>query len=70
MTTDTRIGDVTIEEVDVATLSDDDVRALMAFWHVIDAEAHPEDPPVTFEAVVERGAGHAVLRPETRVLRT
>jgi mycothiol synthase len=51
MTTDTRVGDVTIEEVDSAMLSDDDMRDLMAFWHVLDEEAHPEDPPQTFESV-------------------
>jgi mycothiol synthase len=51
MTTDTRVGDVTIEEVDLASSSDDDVRAITAFRNAMHAEVHPDDPPWKVEAV-------------------
>lgn len=41
-----RIGDVTIEEVDLASLGDAEVPALNAFENLLQAETHPDDPPV------------------------
>jgi GNAT superfamily N-acetyltransferase len=39
------VGGVTIEEIDIRALSDDDVVVLNAFGNIIREEIHPEDPP-------------------------
>jgi GNAT superfamily N-acetyltransferase len=44
-----RVGGVTIEEVDCACVSDDDVRRYNTFENVLSAESHPEDPPTPIE---------------------
>ncbi len=51
MTTDTRVGDVSLEEVDLASSSDEDVEALTAFRNAMQAEIHADDPPWRVEAV-------------------
>ena len=51
MTTDTRIGDITIEEVDLAASSDADVEAITAFRNAMQAEVDPNDPPWRVDAV-------------------
>lgn len=40
-----RVGEITIEEVDLPSLSEDDVVRLNAFANELRAEAHPDDPP-------------------------
>lgn len=40
-----RVGEITIEEVDLPSLSSDDVVRLNAFTNELRAEAHPDDPP-------------------------
>jgi GNAT superfamily N-acetyltransferase len=46
-----RVGDVVIEEIDLASASDDDVRAITAFRNAMQAEIHPDDPPWREDAV-------------------
>lgn len=46
-----RIDDVAVEEVDFTALSDADVRALTDHRNAMTAEVHPEDPPLSVEAV-------------------
>lgn len=52
MTTEAlRVGDVTIERFELASASDDDVRAITAFRNAMQAEVHPDDPPWREHAV-------------------
>jgi mycothiol synthase len=51
MTTDTRIGDVSVEEVDLAATSDEEVEAITAFRNAMQAEVDPADPPWGVDAV-------------------
>lgn len=46
-----RVGDVVVEELDVASLSDPDVDALTTFENAIRVESMPDDPPLTAEMV-------------------
>lgn len=43
------VGDVVIEEVDLRSLSEDDIVALNTFNNVLQAESDPEDPPIPLE---------------------
>lgn len=52
MTTETaRIGDVVVEEFDLAGSSDADVEAITAFRNAMQAEVDPSDPPWRVDAV-------------------
>lgn len=44
-----RVGEIAIEEVDLPSLPSDDVVRLNAFENVLEAEAHPDDPPTPLE---------------------
>jgi GNAT superfamily N-acetyltransferase len=46
-----RVGDVVIREHDLASSSDDDVRAITAFRNAMRAEVHADDPPWREDAV-------------------
>jgi GNAT superfamily N-acetyltransferase len=44
------IGDIVIEQIaDLASLSDDDIRAMNTFGNIISAESFPDDPPTPLE---------------------
>jgi GNAT superfamily N-acetyltransferase len=52
MTTEAmRVGDVVVEEFDLASASDQDVEALTAFRNAMQAEIHADDPPWRVDAV-------------------
>ena len=46
-----RVGDVSIIDLDLATSSDDDVRAITVFRNAMQAEIHADDPPWREDAV-------------------
>lgn len=48
-----RVDDVAVEEVDLRTLTDDDIRALTDHRNAMTAEVHPDDPPLSAEAVAQ-----------------
>jgi mycothiol synthase len=45
------VGDVVVDEVDLAATSDDDIAKITAFRNAMQAEIHPDDPPWRVEAV-------------------
>jgi mycothiol synthase len=50
-TAPTRIGEVIVGELDLASASDDDVQAMTTFRNAMQAEVHRDDPPWSVEAV-------------------
>lgn len=48
------IADVSIERIEHASLSDPDVEVLNAFENVMQAESHPDDPPIPVELTAAR----------------
>jgi GNAT superfamily N-acetyltransferase len=50
----TRVGDVVIEEVDLPTLSDEDIAARNAFGNILKAESTPDDPPTPLDVTRAR----------------
>lgn len=48
------VGGAVIEEVDVRSLSDDDIVALNTFGNILRAESQPEDPPTPVELTAAR----------------
>ena len=57
----TAVGEVVIEEVDLKSLSDDDLAAINEFGNTLRAESRPEDPPTSLE-LLRRASTHSGLR--------